>query len=189
MNQLLDEFAQTLLVLPVLECVMLVSKGNGYEWYWSEAFQAALEDRLKLPTVKEIHLECGHDFPLSILDNLNCKNIKNLTLAEDVLVEGLFCDPVLPRLKSLTLSIPFIASSSLLTWVKLHIKQLQSLECAMSSIELLPELLEACSGTLKTLELDLGLSFCKIPFLSDGDTATLKYQTLQNIITTPETFE
>jgi hypothetical protein len=187
MNQLLDEFAQTLLVLPELECIMLVSKDARYEWSWSKVFQAAFGDRLNLPTVKEIHLICSHDFPFSILDN--CNNIKNLTLSGNFLLdpEGQFCDSVLPRLESLTLSTHFLIPS-LLRWVKLHIKQLQSLKCAESSVELLPELLGVCSGTLRALELDLGQSPCKVPFPFDGDTA-LKYQTLHNIITRPETFE
>jgi hypothetical protein len=156
----LDEFAPTLLMFPVLECVMLtLSDARSDTWSWSNAFRTALEDRLKLSTFKEIHLTGSKGFPFSILDH--CKNIENLTLSGSFIAEGQYCDQDLPRLKSLSLLTHFI-SSSLFAWVKLHINGLQSLTCGLSSMALLPKILGVCSGTLKNLEVDLTLSPCKI---------------------------
>src|SRR6266540_2900706 len=82
----LDEFAKTLPMFPVLECIILTASIHR-EWYWSGAFRAALEDRLNLPTVKEVHLAGHSDYPSSLLDNR--ENIKNLSFsALTLLTEG-----------------------------------------------------------------------------------------------------
>src|SRR5260221_4092495 len=43
----LDEFANLLLMFPVLECIMLTSS-EEFPWDWPDAFRTALEDRLHL---------------------------------------------------------------------------------------------------------------------------------------------
>jgi len=95
--QRLHEFAKTLLMFPLLECIMLTSENRV--WHWSDAFRAALEDRLNLPTVKEIHFVGGKDFPFSLLDA--CKHVKNLSLSGRF-TKGRFCDSTPSQLKSLT---------------------------------------------------------------------------------------
>jgi len=158
----LDKFANTLLMFPLLECIMLTSrKFERAIWYWSDAFQTALRDRLNLPTIKEIRFIGSKKFPFSFLDA--CKHVKNLSLSGSFDAGGRFCNSTLPRLKSLTLSAERI-SSSLLTWLKSHMNELQSLKCAFFSVEALPELLGVCSQTLTKLEVDLTNSGGKFSF-------------------------
>jgi len=64
-------------MFPVLECITLTSKNRV--WYWSDTFRAALDDRLNLPTVKEIHFVGGKDFPFALLDT--CEHVENLSLS------------------------------------------------------------------------------------------------------------
>jgi hypothetical protein len=152
----LDGFAETLLMFPFLESIILVTSKTRV-WYWPDAFRAALEDRLKLPTVKEVHIVGKQGSPFSLIGK--CENIKNLLLSgsfrgakED--------DAAMPlQLKSLTL--PHI-SHSFLDSLKLHINGLQSLRCAQSSVDHLPALLGVCSKTLVKLEIDLTHSQCKV---------------------------
>jgi hypothetical protein len=152
----LDKFADTLLLFPFLECIMLTTS-KSHHWYWPDDFRAALEDRLKLPTVKEVHLIGYQDYPFSLIGN--CKNIENL------LLEGNFEpideeeeeDSTPLQLKSLVLSgIPYP-----LEVVELHIKKLQSLKCSESCVDGLSGLLGKCSETLKNLDIDLTYSKCK----------------------------
>ena len=153
----LDEFAETLLVFPVLECIRLTTP--NWVWYWPDAFRAALEDRLHLASITEVHFVGTWNFPPSLLDS--CKNIKNLSLSSVQSFEvGRVSDPTLPQLKSLTLFTDPI-SSSLLAWLKHHISELQSLECTRLSKEALSELLGVCSGTLTKLDLYVTGTQCK----------------------------
>ncbi len=66
--KLLDEFANTLLMFPVLECIIL-TYSMDYDMEFPDVFQAALVDRLSCPTVKELHLEGlgGQRIPFSYL--------------------------------------------------------------------------------------------------------------------------
>jgi hypothetical protein len=74
--------------------------------WWPDVFRAALEDRLNLPTIKNISFIVVNlkEFPLSLLDN--CKNIKKLCLmgssnggeARDLI-------DAQPRLQTMTLSL------------------------------------------------------------------------------------
>ena len=166
----LDEFSKTLLMFPGLECIMLTSKNRV--WYWSDAFRVALEDRLNLPTMREIHFVASKDFPFSLLHI--CKHVKNLSLSGSFKAKGRICDSTtLPQLKSLTLRTDDI-SSSLLAWLKLHINELQSLKCAFFSVEVLLELLRVCSETLNKLDVDLTNWGGKVQPSSNRGMATLK---------------
>ena len=152
----LDDFAETLLLFPSLECIMLTTP-KGRMWEWPDIFRAALEDRLGLPTVKEVHLVGSQEFPFSLIGN--CKNIENLLLAGSF-EEPEETDSAPLQLKSLILS----DISRSLSADDLHIKKLQSLKCAETSVDALSELLGVCSGTLKKLDIDLTYSQCKVPF-------------------------
>ena len=151
----LDEFAETLLMFPFLECIILTTS-KRHVWSWPDVFRAALQDRLNLPTVKEVHIVGKQYSPFSLIGN--CKNIENLLLSGSFTgaVEGDDATPL--QLKSLTL--PHI-SHSLVDSIKLHINHLQSLRCAQSSVDHLPELLGVCSKTLNRLDIDLTHSQCK----------------------------
>jgi len=152
----LDEAAKHLLRFPNLECIMLtISEHTVHDWPLSPAFRSALKE-LSLP-VKEIRITGSQNFPISTF--YNCKNIKHLTLS-GIFEDGLVGDSAFPLLKSLALDA--YLSSSTRTWVKLHINELQSLKCASSSTQMLPELLGVCSETLKGLEIDFRNSPCKI---------------------------
>ena len=166
-----DDFATTLLMFPALQSILLTSSENV--WHWSAHFQAALEDRLNLSTLEEIHLMGGDNFPFSLLEK--CKHIKNLSLSGRFNQEGISfdLDSTLPHLKSLNLCTCYI-SLSFLTWLTIHINELQSLRCPLSSRHLLSNLLGACLGTLKILELDFVDSPCKFQHDSNSRTATLK---------------
>jgi hypothetical protein len=148
-TQLLDEFSDSLLMFRALECIILSTTQGG--WRWSTTFRAALEDRLKIPTVKEVHLVGSRDFPPSIFDS--CKNIENLSLSGVFFSENQFNASPLPQLKSLTLDTFFI-SSSLLAWITRHISELRSLKFQGPSVWILPQLLEVCSGTLNKLDIN-----------------------------------
>ena len=151
----LDDFAKTLLMFPVLECIILETS-NKRLCSWPDLFRAALEDRLSLPTLKEVHIVGNQESPCSLIHNR--KNIENLFLQipsfRDV-DEHRSCDSTLPQLKSLTLL------NSLLPSLKPHIKELRSLKCARSGVDNLPELLGVCSQTLNKLDIDLAYSCCK----------------------------
>ena len=156
----LDEFAKTLRLFPVLECITLTTSINR-EWYWSGAFRAALEGRLNLPTVKEVRLAGDSRFPSSLLDNR--ENITNLSFSALTLVTEGQDLTKLPELQSLTLSTHFM-SSELLSWIKLHISDLKSLKytyAAISGLWPLSEMLGVCSQTLKKLDISLVDSKCK----------------------------
>ena len=156
-KQLLDAFAKTMLKFPILECIMLTTP-KAQAWHWSDVFRMALEDRLSLPTLKELHITGSKAFPMSLLDN---KGIEKLSLSGSILGESKASCSTLPQLKSLTLSTHFL-SGSFLDWVKSHIRELQALECIPLSMEWLPELLKVCSGTLRRLEIDVTKSLCKV---------------------------
>lgn len=160
-----DKFAKTLLMFPVLECITLMTPDRYAAWYWSTRFQAALEDRLNLPTMREVHFVGGQGVPYSFLGN--SENIEHLSRSESFPAEGPdeFCASTVPQLKSLTLSMRSI-SSPLLTWLKLHSKELRSLKCSLSSVEEMVELFGVCSGTLNKLYIDVADSECKVLALS-----------------------
>jgi hypothetical protein len=152
-----DKFAKTLLMFPLLECIMLTTPERP-GWYWSPDFRAAIEDRLNLPTLQELHLVGSEDFPFSLLNN--CKKIKNLSLSGTFPDEGQVCASTLPQLRSLTLSSDSV-SSSLLSWLELHSTELTSLKCTLSHVEVMSRLLGVCSGTLIELDIDVANSQCR----------------------------
>ena len=158
----LDKFAKTLLMFPVLECIILKTSKKRL-CSWPDVFRAALEDRLNLPTLKEIHIVGNQEFPCSLIDNR--KNIQYLLLQHGSSrdYEHPSCDSTLPQLKSLTL-LSHSLYSSLLSLVKTHIKELQSLKCASSGVDVLKELLGVCSQTLNKLDVDFMYSYCKVSF-------------------------
>jgi len=171
----LRKFAKTLLMFPLLECIMLRTF-SGLQWSCPDFFRAALEDRLNLPTVRELHLTGSRDGDVSSLFEI-CKNIKSLSLLGTFEV---YCLGVstLPQLKSLDLSAYFI-SDPLRTWLKPHITELQSLKCASFGVGELPQLFEVCKGTLTTLEVDLTNTECKVHVSSDSHDANA--ETLDSI--------
>ena len=149
-----DSFANTLLKFPGLECIMLAaSKARG--WDVLDSFRAALEDRLNLPTVKEVHLR-GDRTPLSLLNN--SKNITNLSLS-GFSIENQLCASTLPQLHSLRLLTRDV-SPLLLAWIKCHIQELRSFKCALRNGQDILGLLELCSGTLEKLDLSVGYLRC-----------------------------
>ena len=150
----LDRFAKTLLRFPVLECIVLDTP-NKRSFCWPDDFQAALKDRLRLPTVKGLQIVGNQDFPCPLMDN--CKNIENLLLSGPVITaEARVCTSTLPELKSLTL-LNFITFEPLLP----HIKELRSLKCARFSVQRLSGLLGVCSQTLNKLDINLDFSLCE----------------------------
>jgi hypothetical protein len=159
-NRLLDGFADTLLRFPLLECVVLTSPDYDIWCDWSDVFRAALEDRLRLPTVKEVHLRGIARIPISFFDNL--KSAKHLSLTGFSTVDRLHASAsTLPQLESLRISTEVVSTGSLMAWVKLHIKELRSLKCVFFR-EQLSELLGVCSGTLNNLDVDFEHSKCMV---------------------------
>jgi hypothetical protein len=163
-NRLLDGFADTLLRFPVLECVVITSPNYDSWCNWSDVFRAALEDRLRLPTVKEVHLRGIARIPISLFDNL--KSVKYLSLTGFSTVDRFHASAsTLPQLESLRLSTQLDSTASLMAWVKLHIKELRSLKCVFFK-EQLSELLGVCSDTLNNLDVDFEHSRCMVHFSS-----------------------
>lgn len=157
----LDKFANLLPMFPVLERIMLTGTSEECPWYWPDAFRTALEGRLSLPTVKEVHLEGVRDFPFSLLDN--CNNLKNLSLSGPFIRSYHNSVSTLPRLQSLSLSTFFI-DPPFMAWIKLHINELRSLKCSVelqSGQRILSTLLKVCSQTLNKLDVSLGNLRCK----------------------------
>jgi hypothetical protein len=157
----LDGFADTLPRFSVLECVVLTPTNHNNWCDWSYVFRAALEDRLSLPTVKEVHFRGFATIPISLFDNL--KNVKNLSLSGSSDVDRYRSSAsTLLQLESLRLSTQFNPQgSSLLAWIKLHIKELRSLKCVFY-LGQLSELLGGCSGTLNNLDIDFEPSRCMV---------------------------
>jgi hypothetical protein len=158
-----DDFAETLLLFPLLECIILTTPKSRM-WEWPDVFRAALEERLSLPTVKDVHFVGNQDVPFSLIGN--CKNIENLLLEgtfealdgdEDEESDSETLAPVSGplQLKSLTLFSHSLPAEAL------HIKKLQSLKYAEAAVGDLSKLLGVCSGTLKELDIDLTYSQCK----------------------------
>ena len=145
----------------------MLTTSKGRMWYWPDIFRAALEDRLSLPTVKEVHLVGNQDFPFSLIGN--CKNIESLLLVGSF--EPADEEDSAPlQLKSLTLS----DISHSLAVDELHINKLQSLKCAESSVDNLSDFLGVCSETLNKLDIDLTYSKCKSQgFFSLPDSPTM----------------
>jgi hypothetical protein len=153
----LDQFAKTLRRFPLLECIILTTSAYQ-EWYWSGVFRAALDGRLSLPTVREVHLMGHSEFPSSLLDNR--ENIKNVSFSALALVnEG--HNFKLPKLQTLALSVHFM-SFDILSWIKLHISDLKSLKyTATSGLWPLSDILGVCSQTLERLDISLVDTKCK----------------------------
>jgi hypothetical protein len=152
----LDEFAETLLMFPFLQCIILTTSKKR-AWHWPKGFRAALEDRLNLPTVKEVHMVGRQDSPFALIGN--CTNVENLLLSGSFMSAEESVDATPLQLKSLTL--PHISHFySFVDSIKLHIEDLQSLRCAQSSVDQLPALLGVCSKTLNKLDVDLTHSQC-----------------------------
>ena len=154
----LDKFSSTLLMFPVLECIRLIAPNGLFTLYG--LFRDALKDRLGLPTVREVHITGCPRFPFSILGN--GKNIESLSLSGYFnnaipFSEFYTSSPPLPQLKTLRLFTPYIHP-----WIKFHVNRLRSLKCCLSSGEDLSKLLRVCSETLKTLDLDIIHSQCKV---------------------------
>jgi hypothetical protein len=156
-----DSVADLLLKLPVLECIIVNCDGHydGDDWYWSDEFRAALEDRLSLPTVKELHIEGCDLIPFSLI--AKSKNIKKVTLSGVCEVEGQIYASTLPQLQSLRLLTPLICPL-VMDWVKRHVNELRSLVYVLPDWEDLSGLLEACSGTLTRWDVNLGYSRCMV---------------------------
>ena len=156
-KQDLDRFAKTLLKFPILECIVLNTSKKRL-FCWPTVFRAALEDRLCLPTLKELHIVGNQELPCPLIDNH--KNIEKLLLsgsftsADDARV----CNSTLPQLQSLTLLGP---DSLLLTVLKPHIKALESLKCNNFCVDNLSKLLEVCLQTLNELDIDFDHTLCK----------------------------
>ncbi len=94
----LDRFSKTLLRFPVLECIVL-DTSNKRSFCWPDNFQAALKDRLGLPTVKGLQIIGNQDSPCPLMEN-----IENLLLSGSIrTTEAQVCSSTLPELKSLTL--------------------------------------------------------------------------------------
>jgi hypothetical protein len=160
-SDILDQFATTLLMFPVLECIQLITP-QSTRHDWPDVFRPALKDRLALPTLKEVHMVGRQDFRCSLIDN--CQNIENLLLSGSYL--GTECRPCIstfPQLRSLT-SLSSLHESFLAS-LKPHLKELRSLKCAVKD---LPELLEVCSRKLTMLDIDLFHTSCKLQPSSDG---------------------
>ena len=158
----LDGFASLLLMFPVLERIMLTGTSEDCPWYWPDAFRTALEDRLSLPTIKEVHIEGVKDFSFSLLDN--CNNLKNLSLFGPFVRMDHHSVSTLPRLQSLSLSNTFFIDPPFMAWIKSHINELRSLKCSVelqSGQRPLSTLLEVCSQTLNKLDVSLGNLRCK----------------------------
>ena len=126
-----ESFATTLLKFPVIECIKLSARKTE-DWYLLGPCRAALEDRLNLPTVKEVHIS-GTDIPLSLLNS--SKNIKNLSLS-GYTIHGQLSASTLPQLHSL--------KSTLSRWKDLS------------------HILGVCSGTLNKLDFELGYLQCML---------------------------
>ena len=162
-KQDLDNFAKTLLLFPALKCIELeTSKKRPFSW--PDVFRAALEDRLSLPILKELHIVGNQDFPCSLIDNR--ENIEDLVVS----ARGGFLDAepqvcvsteaTFPQLKSLALlSLPY--RQSFLPSIIPHAHRLRSFKCASSAVKLLPEFLGICSKTLNKLDIDFLHSECK----------------------------
>jgi hypothetical protein len=103
-KQDLDTFAKTLLLFPFLERIKLTAL-NERLCSWPDVFRAALEDRLSLPTLKELHIVGNQDFPCSLIDNR--ENIESLLVSGDFLSAKrnvcISTETTLPQLKSLAL--------------------------------------------------------------------------------------
>jgi len=164
-----DDLVKTLLLFPKLECVFLWFVGGLRRW--PDVFQATLKEHLNLSTVKKLHIGGEMTVPLYLFDHF--KNIENLSITGTSGAVGQACDSTLPQLKSLTLLIQYLPPS-LLPWLKLHTKELQSLECMLLHWYTLSELLGLSPG-LNKLDVDVLHSPCKVHVSSDSHAATLKY--------------
>ena len=154
----LDDFAETLLMFPLLECIILSTPKNQM-WRWPKVFRAALEDRFSLPTVREAHIVGCQDLPFSFIGDR--KNIENLLLSGSLGLDEDDDGPAFLRLKSLTLS---GLNSSVCADDLDKIDGLQSLKCSESSVDNLSEWLEICPETLNKLDIDLTYTKCEPQF-------------------------
>lgn len=143
--------------LPNLRRVVLRSRGNFWELLVEELRRAFLEC-LRLPSIKEVSVRGLYGFPLSALHD--CSGLKYLLIEGECSHLDATSNRLFPPLESLS-----VYNCSTLTrfvaWAKLG--ALRSLEFQGTSqqyFDKLPELLEACSGTLTSLVLGLHNS-CK----------------------------
>ena len=149
-KNLLKELAKTLLMFPALESIMLIARRPTPIFNLPLVFRTALENRLNLPTMKELHV---HDccFPISIL--ANSKYISHLSLSgfSTVHQNG---ESSLLRLKSLSLEI-FNFTNSNLDGLKRPLHELRSLKYSDETLDILLDLIQVCRRTLNKLEIEL----------------------------------
>jgi len=153
----LDWIAAILPLFPVLKCIVL-SLGGMMSWKKDvpQGFRKAVEDCLRLPTLRELHIDRYiDDFPVSMLNNH--ANIDCFSLCGTPEVSEL-PDTAYPQLKSLSITGFYEQHHhiSFSPWAKPRITRLQSLQYDYSGDDTLLELLEICSDTLTTLDLTLG---------------------------------
>jgi len=151
--------AAILPLFPLLECIVLSYDGMiNWKEGMPQVFRKAMEDCLRLPTLRELHIDSYcKNFPVSMLDNnanIDCFSLRGTPKVSDVADSN----TTYPQLKSLSITgfhesrfhhIPFGA------WVKPRITRLQSLKYDYSSDNTLLDLLEICSDTLTTLDITL----------------------------------
>jgi hypothetical protein len=133
-------------MFPLLECIILMSPRDSDWCFLSEVFRDALENRLSLPTVMEVH------FAHEIILDFNCKN--NLELS------GYLGASTPGQFRSLQQFIPLdpmfrLKPFPLHRWAKSHIKELRSLRCVAPVAGRFSEWLGVCSGTLNELDIEI----------------------------------
>ena len=191
-----ERIAVILPVFPVLERIVLSYHDRMITWERDlpQVFRRAMEDCLRLPTLRGLHIDSYiDDFPVSILDghaNIDCFSLCGVPKISEVV------DTTYPQLKSLSIT-GFYSQHDHISfgaWVKSRISRLQSLKYDYSSDGTLLELLELCSDTLTTLDLTLGdfvdirCESSALPqsshFVNRLEFYRIKCQTAQNVTST-----
>ena len=141
--------------LPCLNAVTLAGSTPFAQKPWYEfhkSFLSVFVDILHQPDVREVHLEGLSGFPLSVFDT--CQNIKTLSLCNCGTFTKSDLTTPCPALESL--SIRLSDDSTLFSWAIDRISHLTCLKFRPQGDEFsaFPKVLEACSTSLTSLELD-----------------------------------
>lgn len=101
-------------------------------------------------SIEQLHLQNCHGFPFSVLDN--AKSIKKLTLSHCSAIEEPLSEATLPIE---TLKISGTHNQRLLLWTSRRVTKLHTLELRAMWESKCPQLLGACSNSLRMLHLDV----------------------------------
>lgn len=157
----IEDIAPIMFKFHAVQCIKLTFRPNPGMSSMPRHFKTALEDCLRSPALREVHIvDLRYRFPITILNDL--PNITRLSLSGSFEPSTCCIDGPFPRLESFSLSrFTLCSRPGNFHWGN-HIVRLRSFTCEYSNEEFLQKFLQKCSDTLENLDFSMGAySLCE----------------------------